>query len=241
MIETAERMVQLWRRREVLTEVEWEELYKLVVRILKRSNPQILRSLPEEKENYIQDFFLFKVFEPAKHNSSCPYGANELCSYFNNYLTDVYRSLRPTDSIDDETDVEGGCGGSLTSMSPADSEFFDYKLTHQAVHTRAQAFLEQLDDVGRVYLSLHMCADAPEPLYKLAKQFRIPAYHYRATQLGITRKKGEFGVGYESTQIGSWLSKDLGLEVTYNPAVLSALKILCHETLYQHQQKRSLR
>lgn len=238
-----DRLIQLWKSREDLTEAEWGELYKHVVSILKRSNPQILRSLPENKEYYIQDFFLLKVFEPAKHNSACPYGANELCSYFNNYLTDVYRSagLRTTDLIDDWSEVERSCGESANALSPADSEFVDYKLTHQAVQTRAQAFLEQLDDVGRIYLALHACADLPEPLYKLAEQYRIPAYHYRANQLGITRKKGEFGVGYENTQIGSWLSKELGLELSPNPAVISALKILCHESLHQHQQKRSLR
>jgi len=238
-----DRLLLLWKSRDDLTEAEWGELYKLVFGILKRSNPQILRSLPESKEYYIQDFFLLKVFEPAKYNSASPYGANELCSYFNNYLTDVYRSasLRTTDLIDDWSEVERSCGESTNALSPADTEFVDYKLTHQAVQVRAQEFLEQLDDVGRIYLALHACADAPEPLYKLAEQYRIPSYHYRAIQLGITRKKGEFEAGYESTQIGSWLSKQLGLELTPNPAVILALKILCHESLHQHHQKRSLR
>jgi len=237
----ADRLIQLWKSRDDLTEAEWGELYKLVVSILKRSNPQILISLPENKEYYIQDFFLLKVFEPAKHDSSSPHGANELCSYFNNYLIDVYRSVRAriTDYVEDPEEI-GVCRETLDEVE-TDAEFFDYKLTHQAVHQRAQAFLEQLDDVGRIYLALHACADAPEPLYKLAEQYRIPSYHYRANQLGISRKKGEFGVGYEFTQIGGWLSKELGLELTPNPAVVSALKILCHESLHQYQQKRSLR
>ncbi len=98
-----DRLTQLWAARDELTEAEWEELYKLVFGILSRATPSILRSLPESKEHYIQDFFLLKVFEPAKHQSSAPRGANELCSYFNNYLIDVYRSasLRTTDFVED--------------------------------------------------------------------------------------------------------------------------------------------
>ena len=122
---------------------------------------------------------------------------------------------------------------------PADGEFFDYGYTHQEVRQRAQIFLDQLDEIGRIYLALHACADAPEPLYKLAERLRIPSYHYRAHQLGITRKKGEFGDDYEATQIGQWLGQELGLELTANPAVLTALKILCLESLQQYQEKRS--
>jgi hypothetical protein len=217
------RLAQLWQSRDDLTEAEWEELYKLIVNILKRSNPSILRSLPEEKEHYIQDFFLLKVFEPAKHHSACPHGANELCSYFNNYLIDVYRgaSLRTTDLVEDYDEVERTCEEARDYAPPVDSEFFEYGISHQDVHSRAKHFLGRLDDIGRVYLALNACADAPEPLYKLAKELRIPSYHYRAHQLG------------------SWLAKELGLELTNNPAVHAALKILCLESLLQYQQPRS--
>lgn len=235
------RLTQLWDNRDDLVEAEWEELYGLIVRILKRSNPSILRSLPESKEHYIQDFFLLKVFEPAKHDSSSPHGGSGLCSYFNNYLIDVYRGagLRTTDLVEDYDAVERACEDARDYVAPADSEFFDYGFSHLDVHQRAKRFLEQLDDIGRIYLALHACADAPEPLYKLAERLRIPSYHYRAHQLGITRKKGEFGADYESTQIGSWLAKDLGLELTVNAAVLAALKILCLESLQQYQQNGS--
>jgi hypothetical protein len=235
------RLTPLWENRESLTEAEWEELYRLIFGILSRSNPSILRSLPEPKEHYIQDFFLLKVFEPAKHNSASPHGANELCSYFNNYLIDVYRSagLRTTELVENYDEVERTCEDARDYAAPADGEFFDYGISHQDVHQRAQTFLVKLDEIGRIYLALHACADAPEPLYKLAQRLRIPSYHYRAHQLGITRKKGEFGEGYEDTQIGSWLTKQLGLDLSANPAVLTALKILCLESLHQYQEKRS--
>ena len=243
------RLVQLWERRDELTEAEWEELYKLIFGILKRSAPSILRSLPESKEHYIQDFFLLKVFEPVKRNSASPYGANELCAYFNNYLRDVNRgaSLRTTDYVEDYDKVERTCEYAHDDAVPVDGEFFDYGFSHQDVHQRANLFLAQLDDIGRIYLALHACADEEddgsdfEPLYKLAKRLNIPSYHYRAHQLGITRKKGEFGDDYESTQIGQWLAKGLGLELTANPAVLTALKILCLESLQQYQQELELR
>lgn len=236
------RLVQLWECRDDITEVEWEELYKLIFGILKRSNPSILRSLPESKEHYIQDFFLLKVLEPTKRNSASPHGASALCSYFNRYLIDVYRGsgLRTTDYVEDFDEVERTCDDARDYTMPADSEFFDYGFNHQDVHQRAKTFLDQLDEIGRIYLALHACADAPEPLYKLAERLRIPSYHYRAHQLGITRKKGEFGDDYESTQIGQWLDKELGLELTANSAVLAALKILCLESLQQYPNNGGL-
>lgn len=234
-------LTRLWKNRDNLTEAEWIELYKLIISTLKRSNPSILRSLPDPKEHYIEDFFLLKVFEPTKHNSSSPHGTNELCSYFNNYLFDVYRSanLRTTELVDDYDKIEHICEDARSYTAPPDGEFFDYGFNHQYVHQHAKLFLDQLDDIGRAYLALHACADKPEPLYKLAVRLRIPSYHYRAQQLGITRKKGEFGDGYESTQIGHWLTKELGLELTANPAVHTALKILCLESLHQYQENWS--
>ncbi len=56
-----------------------------------------------------------------------------------------------------------------------------------------------------------------------------------ASKAGITRRKGEFGKGYEVTQIGKWLVRELGLELGPNSAVLAALKILCFESLQQYQ------
>lgn len=234
------RLTPLWANRESLTEAEWDELYRLIVSILSKSNPSILRSLPESKEHYIQDFFLLKVFEPAKHDSNSPHGANELCSYFNNYLIDVYRSaaLRTSEEYDEEVLPHDG---TLDHGGEVDSEFRDFGYTPQKVQASAQEFLRNLDEIGRIYLALHTCADTPEPLYKLAERLRIPSYHYRAHQLGITRKKGEFGDDYESTEIGRWLVKVLGLDLSANAAVLSALKILCFESLQQYQIETELR
>ncbi|MDA8416721.1 MAG: hypothetical protein M0Z78_06610 [Betaproteobacteria bacterium] len=231
------RLKHLWGKRDDLTEAGWADLYQLIFGMLKRSNPSILRSLPESKEHYIQDFFLIKVFEPAKHNSSCPRGGNELCSYFNNYLIDVYRGadLRITDLVENHDEIGYLCAEAGNDQTPADGEFFEYGFGYREVHQRARAFLDQMDDIGRVYLALHACADAPEPLYRLAERLRIPSYHYRAHQLGITRRKGEFGKGYEVTQIGKWLVRELGLELGPNSAVLAALKILCFESLQQYQ------
>lgn len=234
------RLAQLWQRRDGLNEAEWDELYRLVCVILKRSFPSILRSLPESKEHYIQDFFLLKVFEPARRQSASPHGPNELCSYFNNYLIDVYRSadLRITDLVGDHEEIERNCEKARAPAESLDKEFFEYNMDYAEVHRRARRFLGDLDEIARLYLALHACSDAPEPLYKLAEHYRIPSYHYRARQLGITRKKGEFGEGYETTQIGRWLTMELGLDVAPSPAVLAALKILCLESLQQYQQPR---
>lgn len=236
---SSDRLVALWSRRDGLSQDEWTELYQLIVSILKRSNPSILRSLPESKEHYIQDFFLHKVFEPAKHGSSCPHGENELCSYFNNYLIDVYRSpaVRTTDFVEDFDHVERCCEEAHVSDKPGSHDFFEYGFSQQDVHLQARKFLDNLDEVGRLYLALNACADVPEPLYKLAERMRIASHHYRAHILGITRKRGEFSKGYEKTQIGSWLNQKLGLEITPSAEVFSALKILCFESLLMFQEQ----
>jgi hypothetical protein len=148
--------------------------------------------------------------------------------------------LSTTDYIENYDDVERACHDGAEQILLADNEFFDYGYSNQDVRERAKIFLNQLDETARIYLALHACADAPEPLYKIAERLRIPSYHYRAHQLGITRKKGEFGEDYETTQIGQWLTKELGLELKANPEVLQALKILCFESLQQYPSNGGL-
>jgi len=135
---------------------------------------------------------LFKVFEPTKHNSNAPIGPNELCTYFNNFLIDVYRSAhnRNIEFIENYDEVEHACVDVLHGITALeDKEFYDYGKSYQEVFDSALTFLDKLDEVARIYLALHACADTPEPLSNLAKRYCIPSYHYRARQLGISRKK----------------------------------------------------
>jgi hypothetical protein len=57
------------------------------------------------------------------------------------------------------------------------------------------------------YLQFHTCADEQdsEPVSAIAQRLAIgSSYHYKAKQLGITRKSDTYK-GYEKTKIGRWL------------------------------------
>lgn len=240
------RLVQLWSSRDHLSEVEWTELYNLVFAILKRSNLSILRSLPESKEYYIQEYFVIRVFESAKHKNAPVRGRNALHTYFRRYLIDVYRGTnrRKTDSFENSEKtrhIHDNTPDEADEADESDSVFSNYDISPEDVHLSAKHFLDNLDEIGRCYLALHTCVDKSEPLSKMAKRLNIASYHCRAQKLGITRKKGEFIKGYEATQIGDWLTNKLGLKLADKSALLAALKILCIESLYHYQDNGSLR
>jgi len=234
-------LITLWQQRDQLDTRGWETLYKLVCGSLKRCNPSILSVLPENKEYYIQDFFLLKVFEPARHESNAPSGPGELCSYFKNFLIDVYRAadqqhrelfLEFDELVEKLPAVDCAAEDEWASLR-------EHGLSPESVHESARLFLLELEEVEQLYLALHVCADAPQPLYQLAEQYRIPSYHYRARQLGITRKKGEFQAGYEQTRIGHWITTELGLGLENIATIGVVFKILCLVSFNHHQSNRS--
>lgn len=240
MLEQVSKLQALWRDRDKLSESEWEELYREVFRVLTRCTPRILSSLPESRTHYIQDFFLLKVFEPARRQGSELASEHALCAYFKNFLLDVHRGLKTDGQFAVLDDLQHNPACTDSSLAHIDHEFDDHGLTIASVMEMAHRFLERLDEVSRAYLALHACSDTPIPLYKLAKELRISSYHYRAADLGITRRKGEFNQAYRNTRIGSWLVDDLGLELNpADPAILSALKILCLQSLHYYQHVRS--
>ena len=231
MSEQEQRFVDLWKRRSTLTKTEWAELYRIVEATLCRYSPAELRELPEEPQYYIQDFFLRKIFEPARHDSSPPVGLGALCNpYYINFLRDQFK--RP------HFHHEDGSGEAMeASERQAAQENMDecgckalreLNVAEEHLEQSAVALLGSLSVYDQAYLALNTCVDTPLPISDIAKRFRIPSYHRRAAMLGITRKKGEFVKTYAQTVLGKWLS-GLGIDATDSnrSAILRAFDVLC--------------
>lgn len=230
MEEKEQRFIALWSRRATLRETEWAELYALVAGVLRNYWPEELRGLHDDRMVYVQDFFLKKVFEPARHDSTIPYGFGALCDWFRRFLRDQLRRgrRRPLEDTSEnawlvaESAAAGdcGCGGD------------DHELPDAQLGESAKQFLSQLDPYSQAYLALSTCADDDLPISQIAERYRIPSYHRRAAQLGITRKRGEFVRGYEKTLLGRWMA---GLGITFDDqgraGMLRALRHLCTHVL----------
>lgn len=233
-----EPLGDLWARLDTLTKSERNKLYQIISTILCRTSFPLYRRLPDmEPLDCIHMFFEDKVLTNPGGGRRM-HGGGLVCIY-NNYLVDVYRARRRTVEHTAESMVGpevAPCDLSeiLPDLAADESAFLS--LDEKQVACAARAFLEQLDEVGRVYLTENFCA--PEgtrrPLCDLAKAYQIKGYHYRAGKLGITEPRGGFGDPSEfaATQIGQWL-QGLGLTVDreHRGEIAAALQILCREAL----------
>ena len=233
--EEAELML-LWGKRSCLDKASWDRLWHLTTKALLKCNPSILNQLPDTRQDYVTDFFLNKVMQDKFSNSELT-SVSALATFFQRYLIDVHRALqrRPTISIDDEAlldhmadsaDAEQACG---CAGNQPDSDVEAIKLLESAT-----VFFKSLTEEDQLYLALHTCNDEGEALYKLAERLKIASHHYKAGQLGITRKKGELHEGYEKTRIGSWLSGTLGILLVPESAkdILDAFIALCQAAFF---------
>lgn len=229
-------LLLLWKKRSCLDKASWDRLWILTTQVLMRFNPSILTQLPDSKQDYVTDFFLNKVMQ-EKFSSTELSSVSALATFYQRYLIDVHRSLqrRPTVAIDDEAtlnhladsasaDAICGCGENQPEVDVESSKLLE----------SAAAFFKSLSEEDQLYLLLHTCDDKGEALYKLAERLKIASHHYKAGQLGITRKKGELHEGYEKTRIGSWLSGKLGLRIAPEnaKAILDAFVALCRAAFF---------
>jgi hypothetical protein len=237
----------LWKRRAELDEAGWNRLVVIVHEILKPYRPQILSSLPESHDIYVQEFIEDKVYRLDLRSQM--YHAGTLCKAYRNYLGDKRKRLerRPKEVV--IASGEGGPDSASPKKAPEPSsdvpDFSDKAvlaeigLSEEQVARSAQAWLDRAEPWIPVYLSLNFCPDAKmsEPLYKLARRLGISNYHVKAQHLGIT---GNLSVSFEKTLIGRWLSEDLriGIQSENVSLVRAALKILCFQALewVEHQE-----
>ena len=230
-----EALRDLWSRRTMLSQAEWEKLYKIIFNALRRHASPELFALPESRDDYIQHFFTDKVF-PLDHSDCAHIGA--LRCYFQRYLIDQIRRQKtraeiPLDDTapmsshhDDEAANDEAAHDAV--LSPA----FDGAPDYPGIAASARAWLAASEAWARLYLALSYCPDAErsEPLRDLAARYNIASYAYKASRLGFNWKKGIDD--YKNTLIGAWLVS-LGFSISPDEmdAIHDALKILCFEAL----------
>ena len=226
-------LISLWARRGELDKPEWDRLWILVPKVLGQCRPGILRDLPGEHKEYVVDFFLNKVIQ-EKYTGTQLNSANALATFFKRYLLDLVRhqALLPIIHVDEEATLDALAEGgeeivalnvAAAQGDPAESLYWKQLLG------AASTFLDGLGDEDQIYLSLYQCDAESEALYKIAARHNIASHHYRAAQLGITRKKGELPEGYERTRIGTWLTKTLGLRIAaeFTDDIHEAFQAMC--------------
>lgn len=242
-----DRLAELWRHRQTLSEAEWSELYQLIVLILRSAHFKELSSLVEEREELIQGFFVHAVMQRGLNGSTatCEH-AGALISFFRNFVIDELRSRNSknqpllagdlgADSEVDQNEFLEHCANeqddSTRPHHQPEEILIESGLSIEHVITSAHAFITKQEDWVWLYLSAHFCPDDDDslPLYELAKRHRIPSYHARAARLGITRKKTDVPGDFSKTLLGGWLVGLLGTDISLNNSdvCIAALKVLC--------------
>ncbi len=226
-------LISLWAKRSELVTPEWNRLWNHLTKVLTQCRPAVLKQLPESHEDYIHSFILNKVFQD-RHTSPPLHSAAALATFFKNYLIDVqrYEARRPVTYLNDEATLDHFSEGCDESPTPdavsTQGDPVESSHSNQLLKSAA-SFVNDLCHEDQIYLSLHACDDEGEALYKIAAKYNIASYHYKAGQLGITRKKGELPDGYEKTRIGAWMTKSLGLRIAAEciDEILDAFEALC--------------
>lgn len=237
------RFDRLWRRRHQLDDEEWLAFRQLVHETLRPCRFPELAGLPDDKETCIDDFFIDRIFDPARGNppwEGKPVSVGYLVTMFRHYLhdrlRDPWRQRRvETDDAPDEAAAE------VSLFELLD----DQGLTVGSIRQAADDFLAARppwDELAgelwwiRPYLARHFCADKSEALSALARRLDIPSHHYKAQQLGITVVKGGFPTldAFRATHLGRWIAR-LGIDLSGDDApaqVRIALQLLCQVALY---------
>jgi hypothetical protein len=247
--ELDERLGELWHRRDTLTDEEWYELYELVVRALSSVSFPHYQGLDETPENCIDLFFTDKVYNPTRQPE---YQARRihrggLIDIYMNYLIDLMRAKKRSqerfiapvseEAKEEPCDPFERIGGEVDAEDP----LYDLGLAREQILEAAQRFLEAQEEWVRLYFALHHCPD-PEsalPRSRLAEDYVIASYHYKARQLGIAFPKGGFGNydDFARTGLGQWVT-GLGVEVNSEDqkAVDEVLQILCLAALNWYRE-----
>jgi hypothetical protein len=226
-------LIDLWVARPTLSQADWTRLYGVVAGALSRCNPTLLYPLGFDKQSQVDDFFVAKIYSRSTWYAAAPYGIGGLCRYFSRFLTDQLRSadwrhqsahvaLEEADNEDTPESTFGDFDEVLRQVGRSELE----------IRESARLFMSGLEKWA-VHLTTHACDEHAEALSKTASRLGIASYHYKALQLGITRKKGELYAGYETTLIGRWLTHDLGINIQPDNMreIFAVLKILCDEAL----------
>ncbi len=238
--EEEQELVALWTQRMArgFSQSQWTRLYELLRRLLVRVPvPQAIR---DARDDLINEYFLLRVFEPGSFSASAPHHAGAICFYYANFLKDHLRRDKKHETVDteDEDDFErlahadGSEDGNSDDCGCGEISVTD-EATLSRFRTQAKKWLTDRENWERTYIELVLCADDPEPLYKLAQRLRIASYHYKAVQLGVTTHKQMTLTDYKQTTLGRWMEADLGITLAQGAQaeVDLALHALCAEAV----------
>lgn len=231
----------LWSRRATLDDPGWTRLYLIVTSILNHYRPQELASLPEDRQIYVQEYFVEKVFRRDQLTRCNHVGALRL--YYQRYLLDKIRSQqsRSKRELEDAHDAEDDAPPSLEEAPESTVNNIDVlKELEEAgfaipkVSQAARFFLESNEEWVRLFIALSNCPDAEqsESLDKLVKRKGIKSKAYKAEKLGFNWS-GAASSDFRYTIIGRWIEESIGIEILPENIypIHGALKILCFEAL----------
>lgn len=233
----------LWFARDQLDERGWTRLYQITSEILLPYRPKELSGLAEERDVYVQNFFVDKAFRLDA--TPCRIHAGALKHFYVMYLRDSldrrsterkYFEQTPAGRRDDSEEVYDFENTSIAATADVDEILRESGMEIDAVSRSARGWLESQEQWVPIYLALHFCPDKEHSpaLRTLAQRFRIPSYHSRAEKLGINWKPGLKGVPvFADTMIGRWVEGSLGVRIEpENIELIHAIfKILCFEAL----------
>ena len=235
---------ELWQRRARLSRDEMASIYSIVRHALTAYHPLELQALGEDKEELISQFIYLKVFRlEAAHTAaatfplhSAPSNRHAVCAYFRRYLIDCLRSAshQRNVALDDSTVTYEIDQQAASHPDPIASVFMQYGLTEAYVRESARGFIAALDEPDRLVLAgtLGWLSNEKGGLSQVAARYRIASYHYRASKLGVTLKKGAIPADFARTAIGQWIEHMLGIDIAAENriAILAALGILSEQS-----------
>lgn len=237
----------LWSRRSNgLDEAGWTRLFQIVGIVLSNYRPRELAGLSEDRGEYVQDFFLEKVFRADLLTRCDHVGALRL--YYLNYLRDEIRTKksRAKFEVENQNDPDND-SPTPTDRAPANDDNEDCLVQLEQsgflpskVAESATQWLESNEEWVRLFVAFSNCPDAElsVPLVHLARLKGIKSQAYKAEKLGFNWGGGD-PKNFRETMIGRWISESVGIEITSENVLLihGALKILCLQALLWAEQQ----
>ena len=236
----------LWQRRPELDESEWVRLYEIVTAALANYKPAVLGSLPNDHDEYVQDFFINKVFR-IDLKSLCHH-AGALPGFYKQFLKDELRRIRRRS--EHEVADDQGDDDETASLIEQTSELEEFQvdvfgnlkeagLKHEEIAASASHWLASSEEWVRLAVALSYCPDADNALTMtyLAERYNINSPAYKVKKLGFNWRGSDLD-GFSATLLGQWIrSLDIEIRPENQGLILGALKILCFEALSWAEQQ----
>ena len=248
----------LWKRRFDLPKADMTHLCALVCQVLASYRPRELAALPEEHQDYVNEFIVEKILQPGgKGDFLHAGGVRKMYKYFlldqiDKQITWTKHFVSATVDEDDES-ARSNDGIDSLAHEPCGANFpreteqallREHHLTVDFVGAAAKSWLSRSERWVLPYLAFNFCADKDvrEPLVHLARRYAVHSYHAKAEKLGFNwdgEKARKSGRRFEATLIGKWLSEDLGISIhdDHMRVIKIAFDLLCFEALNWGEQQ----